>query len=53
MAGKAYAANLNGFNPDGIFRNHTTEKPSPHWIKIKNPSGEGREELFERAYTAH
>ena len=29
-----------------------TEKPSPHWIKIKNPAysqAEGREELFERA----
>ena len=28
-----------------------TEKPSPHWIKIKNPrysQAEGREELFER-----
>jgi bifunctional non-homologous end joining protein LigD len=27
-----------------------TEKPSPHWIKIKNPAytqAEGREELFE------
>ncbi len=29
-----------------------TEKPSPYWIKIKNPrysQAEGREELFERA----
>ena len=29
-----------------------TEKPSPHWIKIKNPrysQAVGREELFERA----
>jgi len=29
-----------------------TEKPSPHWVKIKNPrysQAEGREELFERA----
>jgi len=28
-----------------------TEKPSPHWIKVKNPRYsqlEGREELFER-----
>ena len=28
-----------------------TEKPSPHWIKVNNPSysqAEGREELFER-----
>lgn len=28
-----------------------TEKPSPHWIKLKNPRYsqlEGREELFER-----
>jgi bifunctional non-homologous end joining protein LigD len=28
-----------------------TEKPSPHWIKVKNPAysqKEGREELFER-----
>ena len=28
-----------------------TEKPSPHWIKVKNslyPQLEGREELFER-----
>jgi hypothetical protein len=26
-----------------------TEKPSPHWVKIKNPTysqAEGREELF-------
>ena len=29
-----------------------TEKPSPNWIKIKNPNysqAEGRDELFERA----
>ena len=29
-----------------------TEKPSPHWIKIKNPKytqAEGREELFDRS----
>jgi bifunctional non-homologous end joining protein LigD len=29
-----------------------TERPSPYWIKIKNPKysqAEGREELFERA----
>jgi ATP-dependent DNA ligase len=29
-----------------------TEKPSPHWIKVKNPNYgqlEGREELFEEA----
>jgi ATP-dependent DNA ligase len=29
-----------------------TEKPSPYWIKVKNPrysQAEGREELFERA----
>ena len=28
-----------------------TEKPSPYWIKVKNPryrQAEGREELFER-----
>jgi ATP-dependent DNA ligase len=28
-----------------------TEKPSPNWIKVKNPTycqAEGREELFER-----
>jgi ATP-dependent DNA ligase len=30
---------------------HVTDKPSPHWIKIKNPAysqKEGREELVER-----
>jgi len=30
---------------------HVTEKPSRHWIKVKNPKysqPEGREELFER-----
>jgi hypothetical protein len=29
-----------------------TEKPSPYWIKVKNPSysqAEGREELFKRS----
>jgi ATP-dependent DNA ligase len=28
-----------------------TERPSPYWIKIKNPSyqTEGRDELFERS----
>lgn len=34
---------------DSSYR--ATEKPSPHWIKIKNPEysqKEGREELFER-----
>ena len=33
-------------------RYRVTEKPSPHWIKIKNRNysqAEGREELFERA----
>jgi ATP-dependent DNA ligase len=32
-----------------------TEKPSPHWIKVKNPNYtqlERREELFERASIA-
>jgi bifunctional non-homologous end joining protein LigD len=30
---------------------HVTEKPSPYWIKVKNPrysQAEGRAELFER-----
>jgi ATP-dependent DNA ligase len=30
-----------------------TEKPSAHWIKVKNPrygQAEGREELFERNF---
>jgi bifunctional non-homologous end joining protein LigD len=43
---------------EGIVAKHKTatyrptEKPSPYWIKIKNPrysQAEGREELFERA----
>jgi len=34
------------------FEVPANEKPSPHWIKIKNRTytqAEGREELFERA----
>ena len=33
---------------DSIYR--AREKPSPHWIKIKNPNynqAEGRQEMFE------
>jgi len=34
---------------DSVYR--ASEKPSPHWIKIKNPNysqAEGRQEWFER-----
>ena len=37
---------------DSAYR--VSEKPSPHWIKIKNPDysqAVGRHELFERRYS--
>jgi ATP-dependent DNA ligase len=37
---------------DSLYR--ATEKPSPYWVKIKNPrysQAEGREELFDPAHT--
>jgi bifunctional non-homologous end joining protein LigD len=53
LFGKVCSLDLEGIvakRKDSLYR--ATEKPSPYWIKIKNPhysQAEGRQELFDPA----